>query len=181
MKLERGSKLAREESRERRKMRSTVLQDLLDEQLKERQELLKKKAELESSFKKEEPSEQTPARTERKRKSSRHAEKEARGRSQAREGESSKKQRRSEKSQRDIAQAKAKAAKIREQGMKEYKEQLLKELESDRLRKVRVVMFLYVISLVAMLAFYFSNMSLEEIEQMILKAIPVMPEDQDID
>lgn len=65
--------------------------------------------------------------------------------------------------------------------MKEYKEQLLKELESDRLRKVRVVMFLYVISLVAMLAFYFSNMSLEEIEQMILKAIPVMPEDQDID
>ena len=65
--------------------------------------------------------------------------------------------------------------------MKEYKEQLLKELESDRLRKVRVVMFLYVISLIAMLAFYFSNMSLEEIEQMILKAIPVMPEDQDID
>ena len=65
--------------------------------------------------------------------------------------------------------------------MKEYKEQLLKELESDRLRKVRVVMFLYVLSLVAMVAFYFSNMSLEEIEQMILKAMPVLPEDQDFD
>ena len=154
---------------------------MLDEQLKERQELLKKKRELEASYTKSEPSEQTLAKPERKRKSSRHSEREARSKSRAQEGESTKKQRRSEKSQRDIAQAKAKAAKIREQGMKEYKEQLLKELESDRLRKVRVVMFLYVISLVAMLAFYFSNMSLEEIEQMILKAIPVIPEDQDID
>ena len=61
-------------------------------------------------------------------------------------------------------QAKAKAAKIREQGMKEYKQQLLGELESDRSRKVRVVMFLYILSLCAMIAFYFSNTSFDEIE-----------------
>ena len=61
-------------------------------------------------------------------------------------------------------QAKAKAAKIREQGMKEYKQQLLGELESDRSRKVRVVMFLYILSLCTMIAFYFSNTSFDEIE-----------------
>ena len=48
--------------------------------------------------------------------------------------------------------------------MKEYKQQLLGELESDRSRKVRVVMFLYILSLCAMIAFYFSNTSFDEIE-----------------
>ena len=70
----------------------------------------------------------------------------------------------SDNSAQDIVQAKAKAAKIREQGMKEYKEQLLKELETDRLRKVRIVAFLYICSLLLMLVFYFSDMSFEEIE-----------------
>ncbi len=46
MSLDKGSKLAREESREKRKIRSSALQDMLDEQIQERQKLLKKKAEL---------------------------------------------------------------------------------------------------------------------------------------
>jgi len=65
--------------------------------------------------------------------------------------------------------------------MKEYKEQLLKELESDRMRKVRVLTFLYVLSLLAMIAFYFSNMSLEEIEQIILKGLIVVSDEQEAD
>ena len=71
----------------------------------------------------------------------------------------------------DIAQAKAKAAKIREQGMKEYKEQLLKELETDRKRKVSVVFALYFISLLAVLAVYLSNTDFAEIEKWIVNAL----------
>ena len=46
MKLEKGSKLAREESREKRKIRSSALQDLLDEQIEERQAIMQRKKEL---------------------------------------------------------------------------------------------------------------------------------------
>ena len=55
--------------------------------------------------------------------------------------------------------------------MKEYKEQLLKELETDRVRKVRVVFTLYIFSLLIVLAIYFSNTDFAEIEQMILRAL----------
>jgi len=65
--------------------------------------------------------------------------------------------------------------------MKEYKEQLLKELETDRTRKVRVVAFLYVLSLLVVLAVYFSNTTFEEIERMIIKAIRVEPEVEESD
>ena len=86
------------------------------------------------------------------------------------------------KSAEDIAQAKAKAALMREEGMKQYKEQLLKELEADRRRKVRVVLFLYLMSLCIALAFYFSNTDFAEIEQMIVKAMQAAETDEtDID
>ena len=46
MSLPKGSELAREEMKERHSMRKNFLQDMLDDQLKERAELLEKKAEL---------------------------------------------------------------------------------------------------------------------------------------
>jgi hypothetical protein len=61
--------------------------------------------------------------------------------------------------------------------LKEYKEQLLTELETDRRRKVRVVFVLYAISLCIVLAFYFSNTDFAEIEQMIIKAMQVETDD----
>ena len=39
MKLEKGSKLARQESKEKRKIRNDLLQGLLDEQLRERDQI----------------------------------------------------------------------------------------------------------------------------------------------
>ena len=75
------------------------------------------------------------------------------------------------KNAQDIAQAKEKAAQIREQGLKEYKEQLLKELENDTRWKMCIVVFLYFISLVAILAIYLSNTSYDEIEKWILERI----------
>lgn len=46
MSLEKGTELANEEKGHRRKVRQDLLQGLLDEQLSERHELLKKKAKL---------------------------------------------------------------------------------------------------------------------------------------
>ena len=177
MSLDKGSKLAREESREKRKIRSSALQDMLDEQIQERQKLLKKKAELdeiekssydrkllekfEQNLKAEKSARlERTAKSERKRKS---------------------RERQSTAQAEDIAQAKHKAAKIREQGMKEYKQQLLKELEVDRLRKVRVVFILYVISLLSVLVVYFSNTSFEEIEKIIVQAMQVNGEDLEVE
>ena len=44
-------------------------------------------------------------------------------------------------------------------------------METDRVRKVRVVFTLYVFSLLIVLAIYFSNTDFAEIEQMILRAL----------
>ena len=63
--------------------------------------------------------------------------------------------------------------------MKEYKEQLLKELESDKKRKVQVVFMLYFLSLCGVLCIYLSNMNFEEIEKMIIDAMAIDPMDQD--
>ena len=41
MKLDKGTTLAKEELREKRKMRSSVLEDLLEEQRQEREDILK--------------------------------------------------------------------------------------------------------------------------------------------
>ena len=49
MRLDKGSKLAREERRELRQIRSSALQDLLDQELKERDLLLKKKEHLKAT------------------------------------------------------------------------------------------------------------------------------------
>lgn len=57
----------------------------------------------------------------------------------------------------------------------------MKELEADRKRKVRVVMFLYAMSLCLALAFYFSNTDFAEIEQIIVKAMQAELEDLDLD
>ena len=53
MKLDKGSKLARQESREKRKMRSSALQDLLDEEVRERELILQAKAEREEALERE--------------------------------------------------------------------------------------------------------------------------------
>ena len=88
---------------------------------------------------------------------------------------------RGDKNAEDIAQAKAKAAQIREQGLLEYKQQLLKELQVDRSRKIRVVFFLYIMSLFAVFALYFSNTDFAEIEKIIVRAMQFGPEEQDTD
>lgn len=65
--------------------------------------------------------------------------------------------------------------------MKEYKEHLLTELETDRKFKVRVVFTLYFFSLMVVLAVYFSNTDFAEIEQMIVKAMQSVDADDDAD
>ena len=126
MKLEKGSKLAREESREKRKIRSSALQDLLDEQIEERQAIMQRKKEL---FERKEKKER-----DRQEKFQKGIDAERRANLRKVERQRKRHDNKISSAQaEDIAQAKHKAAKIREQGMKEYKQQLLKELELDLL------------------------------------------------
>lgn len=72
----------------------------------------------------------------------------------------------------DAEQAREKAAKIREQGLQKYKEQLLIELVNDKRRKLTVVYFLCFITLmfVAFCFYTLNDLNIDDVFEMIIKA-----------
>ena len=78
-----------------------------------------------------------------------------------------------EKRASDVEQARQKAAKIREQGLQKYKEQLLVELEHDKFKKLCVVAVLYLAALSIIGMMYYSNteLDLEKIMEQLMKPV----------